>query len=139
MEVIAYSFISKRGGITNTVFRILMGKYFVAAFCWSDIEWGNRVLAVLVSYSSVLQGLGNASTGDSDPAGQLSAVLDRPVIQETLPFRNYLGSAEVDAESGFAAVEVSEAGEVRFEANLDGSLGDPTGEPPAALLLYLDS
>ena len=108
-------------------------------FSWSDTEWGNRVLSVLVSYSSVLQGLGNASTGDSDPAGQLSAVLDRPVIQETLLFRNYLGIAEVDTESGFAAVEVSEAGEVRFEANLDGSMEDPTGEPRVALLSYLGS
>jgi hypothetical protein len=81
MEVIAYSFISKRGGSTNTVFRILMGKYFVAAFCWSDIEWGNRVLAVFAVDSSVLQRLADTGAGDAHTAGQFRLVPDDTIVQ----------------------------------------------------------
>jgi hypothetical protein len=98
-------------------------------FHWPDTEWGNRDTAVFMDYSGMLQGLGNSGSGKALPAGQLGPVLDRTFVKEAPPLGDDIAGALLDAAACFTVAELEEAGEVAFEAKLEGSVGDRYGEP----------
>ena len=82
-----------------------------------------------MAYSSMMQGLGDSGSGEAFTAGQLGPVLDHAIIQQLSPMGDYVAGALLDAVVCFTVAELDEAGEVAFEAKLEGSVGDRYGEP----------
>jgi hypothetical protein len=80
-------------------------------------------------YSSMMQGLGDSGSGEAFTAGEFGPVLDRTFVKEAAPLGDYIAGALLDAVVGFTVAELEEAGEVAFEAKLEGSVGDRYGEP----------
>jgi hypothetical protein len=99
------------------------------AFHWPDSEWGNRDTAVLTTYSGVLEGPGDSRSGKALMSSQFGPVFDRAILEGVPPFGDHFAGALLDAAICFTLAELNEAGEVAFEANSDGSVGDQCGEP----------
>lgn len=60
---------------------------------WPDTGWGDRVPAVEMPPSGVLQGAGDSGPGDADAASEFGPVLDLALVQQAAPLGDHLGGA----------------------------------------------
>ena len=81
-----------------------------------------------MTYSGVPQGPSDSGSGKALTSGQLVPVCYNAVVQQPPPLGNHLAGALLDAAISFTVAELDGAGEVAFEANLDGSVGDQCRE-----------
>ena len=82
-----------------------------------------------MAYSGMGRGLGDAGPGDANASGKFGPVLDHAIVQQALPFGDNLLCAPFDSVICFTMTELDEAGELAFEAESEGSVGDQSGEP----------